>query len=171
MDRISLLAMAPSGETYLARDAFGRVWLMQPRGAGEPEIVDPSLVDKAVAYGGFDRVDEAFDSWADLDRFRQGRVAMIIPEVAVDTDRLDCDDVDEMLTIALRWVDDGEPQRARRAALALLRLRVVREDDHLNERVVALLEELDQPPEVFPTEAKTEEQRAFRDRWNQRPAA
>jgi len=166
MDRITLMAMAPSGETYLARDRVGRIWLIQPLGAGEPEVVDASVVDRAVAHGGFDKVEEAFDSWEALDRFRQERAALAVPDVVVDRERLDIDDVDEMLVVVRRWIDGSEPARARRATIALLRLPVARADAAIHERLVVILEELDQPPRRFHSQPLTADQRAARNRWD-----
>lgn len=165
MDRITLLAMAPSGETFLARDRFGKVWLFQPVGAGETAEVDAGLVERAVAFGGFDRIDEQFDSWEELHQFRQDRAALVVPDVVVDSDRLDDRDVTEMLDVATRWRDAGEPVRAQRAVLALLRLPVARGDANLNERLVSFLEGLAQPPARFPSEPRTAEHRAARERY------
>ena len=166
MDRIALLAMAPSGETYLARDHIGRIWLMPPRGAGEPEVVDVDVVDRAIAYGGFDQIDEEFDSWPDLDRFRQERAALVVPDVIVDRDRLDAEDVCEMVAVVRRWIDDGERGQARRATFALLRLPVALDDAALHERLVTILEELDQPAMPFRSQPVTATKRAARDRWD-----
>ena len=165
MDRITLLAMAPSGETYLARDRFGKVWLFQPVGAGETTEVDAGLVERAVAFGGFDRIDEHFDSWDELERFRQVRAALVVPDVVVDPERLDGDDVTEMLVVATRWRDAGEPVRAQRAVLALLRLPIARADPDLNERLVSFLEGLTQPPARFPSEPRTAMHQAARERY------
>ena len=79
MGSIALLAMAPSGETYMVRDEFGRTWLIQPPGAGDPRVIEPDVVELAVARHGFDRIDRDFPSWSDLDRFRQARAASAAP--------------------------------------------------------------------------------------------
>ena len=135
-------------------------------GAGEPEVVDVKVVDRAVVDGGFDKVDEEFDNWEDLDRFRQERAALVVPDVIVSQERLDAEDVDEMLPVVRKWIDGGEGERARRATFALLRLPVARADDEMHERLVAFLEELDRPPLRFQSPSLSATKRAARDRWD-----
>jgi hypothetical protein len=166
MDPITLLAMAPSGETYLARDRGGRIWLIQPLGAGENEVVDTDLVERAVADGGFDRIDAQFNSWEELDRFRQERAALVVPDIVVDRDRLDAEDVDEMLAVVRKWIDGGERARARRATFAFLKLPIARTEATIHERLVAILEELERPLMRFQSQPVTATQRAARDRWD-----
>lgn len=166
MDRITLLAMAPSGETYLARDRAERVWLFQPIGAGEPEIVDPSLVGRAVAHGGFDRVDRDFESWDDLDRFLNDRASLVVQEFVRDPSELDSHDVARLLAVARSWMDDGHHRRATQTALALLSLPAARADVAVHDRLVALLVELGQPSPRWRSEPKTDAQRAVRERWD-----
>lgn len=71
--RVTLLAMAPSGESYMVSDAADRVWSIRPPGAGEPRMVETEMVDIAIAKHGFERVDREFQSWAEADRFRLER--------------------------------------------------------------------------------------------------
>lgn len=39
-----LLAMPPSGEIFLATDAYGTTWLVHPPGAGGPDKINPAAV-------------------------------------------------------------------------------------------------------------------------------
>jgi len=125
MSPVTLVAMAPSGETFVTREANGRVWLHQPEGAGGAGPIDEATVARAVTDHGFDRIEQDFDGWAALDAFRQERAALVTPPVVVDRDALDLDDVEEMVAVARRWVDEGDGARARRLAFALLRVPAV----------------------------------------------
>lgn len=57
-DEVTLVAMPPSGEVFLARDSDGLLWLVSPPGAGGPERVDEDIVARAIADHGFERIDE-----------------------------------------------------------------------------------------------------------------
>lgn len=151
---VTLLVMPPSGETFLARDAFGTVWLVHPPGAGGPEKVAPSAVDEAVARHGWDRVEESFGSWAELDTARQERVAAGGPRRPVDVSRYDEHDVRRVLRVVSSWLAAGDPVRGRPALHRLLRdAPVVREDDQLYVEVTELLVRLDQVPPTPPRTA------------------
>ncbi len=164
--QITLLAMAPSGETFLARDERGQVWLYQPLGAGAPEIVSESLVERAVADHGFDRIDQSFASWQALDEFRQRRAIRLAERVTVDRDALTLDDVERLLKVAHRWLQDGETGRASRLLTSLLRLPSVRADAPMNDRLLSLLETLAAPPRVVPRPLRTDATAAAaHDRW------
>jgi len=166
-ETITLLAMAPSGETFIVRHPNGQVWLIQPAGAGEPELVDEEVVARAVADHGFHRLDEEFESWADLDDFRQRRAAEVTPEVIVDRDALDLDDVRQFLDAGRRWVADGEGPLALSLALELLRVPVVRADPQALDSVVSFLETLNAAPPDIHSQPTTPLQSAARDRWRQ----
>src|SRR5437588_3073505 len=128
MDDITLLAMAPSGETFFARDRSGRVWLYQPLGAGAPEVVDEDLAERAIADHGFDRIGQGFRTWQALDDFRQVHAERLAPRVKLDRNDLDLDDVARFLAVAQRWATEGEGPRARKLLLRLLRVPAVRAD-------------------------------------------
>ncbi len=114
---IMLIAMAPSGETFITRDGNGRVWLHQPEGAGGAGPIADAVAERAVADHGFDRIDEEFETWAALDEFRQARAARVTPAVIVDRNALDLDDVERLLGVGKRWRAEGQGARARRLVL------------------------------------------------------
>ncbi len=100
MSGYTLLAMAPSGDTYLARDPGGLVWLLQPVVDGESQIVEPDTAERAVATHGFERIDRTFPSWRDLDDFVEEQAARSAPGIDLDPAALDVDDVRRLLGIA-----------------------------------------------------------------------
>ncbi len=159
--------MAPSGETVLVRDQFNRVWLIQPREAGEPRVVDPSLVERAVVYGGFDRVGRSFDNWDELDQERRARASIVTPATVVDRAALDAADVVEMLEVAARWAVAGQVARARHAVLALLGLPLAMADSAVHTRLIAFLREVSEPVSPFQSAPSTAAHRAARDRWTE----
>ena len=144
---ITLLAMPRSGEILLVRDAAGTTWLIHPPGAGEPEIVTEDVVGEAVARHGWDRVDETFPSWAELDVARQRRVAETAPQGRVDVSRFDAEDVRRVVGIVSAWLRSGEVNRGRRALHRLLRdATIIRRDEQLFSAVTEMLTELDDVP-------------------------
>jgi len=140
--QVTLVAMPASGEVFIARDD-GVLWLVSPPGAGGPERVDEEIVERAVAHHGFERIEQDFDGWAELDAERQRRAGEGMPEVQVDLEHLDAEDVAGLLGALERARDRGQVPLARRAALRLLTSPVVRHDDDLYGRVLGFLEELD----------------------------
>ena len=94
MSPIILVAMAPSGETFITRDSSGRLWLHQPEGAGGAGPIDETSAMRAVADHGFEPVDRQFADWASLDDFRPRRAAQATPAVVVDINAFDLEDVD-----------------------------------------------------------------------------
>lgn len=157
--------MAPSGETFLARDRRGQVWLYQPVGAGEPRVVDEALTQRAIADHGFDRVDQEFETWQALDAYRRAHAVPLGPNVQLDRDDLDRENVERFLGVAQRWVAGGEARRARKLVLRLLRLPVVRGDAEVQERLLALLDEFEEPPVRVEPAQLDPLKRAARERW------
>lgn len=139
---ITLVSMAPSGETFIARDRSGRLWLYQPEGAGGAGPIDEALAERAVADHGFDHVDRGFATWADLDQFRQEQAARVTPDVMIDRDGFDRHDVERLLGVAKRWIARGEGHLARRLVTELLRVPAVRSDPELLDKLVSVVEEL-----------------------------
>jgi len=165
MGNIALLAMAPSGETYMVRDEIGRLWLMQPPGAGDPRVIEADVVEVAVARHGFDRVDRDFTSWSDLDDFRQARAASATPPLPVKERPLDLDDVERLFRVVRRWADQGQIPGARRAAFTLLAAPVVRADAEVHGRLLAFVQELEEPASPFVSVAASDEKRRVRERY------
>lgn len=150
---IALLAMAPSGESFLARDQSGTTWLVHPPGAGDAEVVSGEIVDEAVRQG-WDRVEQTFTSWAQLDNARQVRVAATGRQGRVDVSRFDGEDVRRVLAVVDSWQRSGEVIRARRALHRLLQdATVVRADNGLFETVTRVLTELDEASSRWPVPA------------------
>jgi hypothetical protein len=148
--RVTLVAMPPSGEVFLARDGDGVLWLIPAPGAGEPERVDGEIVERAVVDHGFERVEESFATWALLDEERQRRAGIGLTPVTVDFERFDRADVERLLGALGRARGRGQVARARRFAHRLLAAPVLRGDDELYERVVGFLLELDEIPASAP---------------------
>lgn len=143
--QVTLVAMAPSGEVFLVRDA-GVLWLVSPPGAGGPERVDEDAVEVAVAQHGFELIDERFDGWEALDAERQRRAGLDAPAIALDVASFDATDVVRVLGIAERWQAAGSVERPRRVAHRLLEAPAARADDELYARLTLLLRRLDESP-------------------------
>lgn len=171
MDGVTLLAMAPSGEVLLARDAVGQVWLIRPEGAGRPEVIDEELAERGIAEHGFHRVDREFTDWRALDDFRQERAAAVAPAIVVEHESLDLEDVQRLLKVGRRWIAEGNGPRARRLAFELLRVPAVRVHEESHDDVVSLLEKLDRAPVQVRSTPATELQSAARARWREVVAA
>lgn len=148
--RVTLVAMPPSGEVFLARDGDGALWLIPPPGAGEPERVGDETVERAVVEHGFERVEQSFASWALLDEERQRRAGAGLTPAQVDFARFDTDDVERLLGALDRARGRGQVARARRFAHRLLQAPVLRRDGELYDRVVSFLLELDEIPASAP---------------------
>jgi hypothetical protein len=148
--RITLVAMPPSGEVFLARDGNGVLWLIPPRGAGRPEPVDEEIVERAVVDHGFDLIEESFDTWEMLDADRQRRAGEELTPAQVDFSHFDGEDVRRLVRALARARDRGQVSRARRFAHRLLDAPVVRGDHTLLDRIVSFLRELDDIPVPAP---------------------
>ena len=167
MSPIILVAMAPSGETFITRDSGGRLWLHQPEGAGGAGPIDEASAKRAVADHGFEPVDREFADWASLDDFRQQRAARVTPAVVVDVDAFDLDDIHRLLAVGREWKDEGDLTGAWRLVRELLRVPAVRADARAYETLVDFLEELSKP-EDSPSPAPTSPVKArARERWQQ----
>jgi hypothetical protein len=162
---IALLAMAPSGETYMARDPFGRVWLLQPPGAGEPLVIDASVVDAAVGKHGFERVDREFTSWAELDRFRLEMASLTTRLPAAEARPLDLEDVARLFGVVRRWAAGGETSRARQASFALLEEPVVLGDPAVHHRILLFLKDLGEPRSLLAPDPGSDDKAKYHDRW------
>jgi len=115
---VELVAMAPSGETFIARDPEGVLLLFAP--TGPAVAIDDATVDRAVAAG-FDRVEASFGSWRELDRERQRRAGLLRRDVQVDVTSWDVERVRRTLARMEGWVDEGRTTGARRVLHELLR--------------------------------------------------
>jgi hypothetical protein len=148
-----LLAMAPSGETFLVRDRQQTIWLVLPPGAGLPQQASSEDVDEAVARHGWDRIEREYASWSDLDSGRQQLVASHGPQPRVDVSRFDAADVRRVLGVVADWRQRGDAVRGRRVLHRLLReAPIVRQQDDLFDAVNEALTELDtMSPEPPPT--------------------
>jgi hypothetical protein len=149
LGRFTLLAMPPSGEIFLATDAYGTTWLVHPPGAGGPDKISPAAVEatiqEAVARHGWDRVERSFASWSELDTARQRLVGEIYPLPPLEVSDFDEQDVREVLEVVRSWLVAGDSARGRPALHRLLReAPVVRRDDELFEEVTSLLLRLDE---------------------------
>jgi hypothetical protein len=146
-----LLAMAPSGETFLVRDRQRTIWLVLAPGAGLPQQATDQDVDDSIIRHGWNRIDREFNSWSDLDAGRQQLVSSRGPRVQVDVSRFDAEDVRRVLAVVSNWRQRGDGVRGRRLLHRLLReAPVVRLSDELYDAVTEALTELDtmspQPP-------------------------
>ncbi len=155
---VTLVAMPPSGETFLARDSEGVLWLIRPPGAGGPQRADEEVVEIATARHGFERIEQDFAGWEALDAERQRRAGLRAP-AEIDVEAFDATDVDRVLAIADRWRREGDVERPRRVAHRLLEAPIVREDDGLFKRLTSFLRELDEVRGTTPP-AVVDEQRA-----------
>ncbi|HJQ03106.1 MAG TPA: hypothetical protein VJ851_16035 [Jatrophihabitans sp.] len=148
-----LLAMAPSGETFLVRDRQGTVWLVLPPGAGLPQQASGQDVEDAVARHGWNRIDREYTSWSELDAGRQQLVVSRGAQARVDVSGFDAEDVRRVLGVISGWRQRGDAVRGRRVLHKLLReAPIVRRQDELYEAVNEALKELDaMSPEPPPT--------------------
>lgn len=136
----TLVAMAPSGETFISTTSTRGPWLHVAPGAQGAGPIEPADVDRAVADHGFIRVDRAFATWTELDDDRNRRAAEAIAPVEIDVDELDRDDIDELLGVAERWLGQHERARAGRLVTRLLRASVVKSSPALLDAISAILE-------------------------------
>ena len=135
---ITLVAMPPSGEVFIARDGDA-LWLVSPPGAGGPQRVDEETAMRAVADHGFDLIEQSFADWAELDAERQRRAGIGLAEVKIDVEGFDAEDVRGVLRAVERFRQRGQTARARRVAHRLLEAPVVRREDELYAGIMALL--------------------------------
>lgn len=147
---VTLVAMPPSGEVFIARDDDGVLWLIPPPGAGEAERVEQEVVERAVVDHGFDRIEQGFATWELLDAERQRRAGIGLEPTQVDFTRFDAEDVDRLLRALDRARGAGQVARARRFALRLLQAPIVSSDADLLSRVAGFLLELDTIPPSAP---------------------
>lgn len=158
---LRLLALAPSGETYIV-EIGGRTWLVQPPGAGGSRVVDETVVERAVSEHGFDRVDRVFHSAEDLDAYRNEVAARIAPEFATRPESYDADDVRRLLVVAKRWRANRDP-RGVPLVRSLLQTPVVATNAELLSEIAALLDP--GPPDLLTSRPPSEIGRAARERF------
>lgn len=170
-ESITLLALAPSGETLMVRDRSGRIWLIRPPGAGPSQLVDVPVVERAIADHGFLRIEQDFENWETLEAYRQERAAEIMPGVAVSRHALDSEDVRRLLGVARRWITDDRGPQARALALELLRTNAARQDINLHEELVSFLADMNELRPDFVSEPATPLQASARQRWSESLAA
>lgn len=157
---ITLVCMAPSGETFVTRDERGLMWLHQPVGAGGAGPVDEATATFAVAQHGFDRIERTFDDWPALDDYRLERAALVTPAVVVDREAFDVHDVRRLLAVAQEWAAKGDALGASSLVLELLKVPAVRDDPETYAALVEFLEgpgrprPLLGPPPASPLKAK-----------------
>jgi len=137
-----LVAMAPSGETFISRSKRHGLWIHLPPGAGGTGPLDAASADRAVADHGFIQIDRDFDTWDQLEGFRQEEAAKFAPPVVIDPADLDDEDVREMLEVARRWMVEGEASQSRRLLLRLLLVPATLADVELHAEIVAALSAL-----------------------------
>src|SRR4051794_9434772 len=162
---IILVAMAPSGETFITRDSGGRLWLHQPEGAGGAGPIDQESALRAVADHGFEPLDREFADWASLDDFRQERAAQVTPAVVVNVNAFDLEDVDRLLAVGRDWKDEGDLTGAWRLVRELLRVPAVRADATALETLADFLAELSKPQDGPPPVSTSPAKARARERW------
>ena len=135
-----LVAMAPSGETYISFTPDRGYWLHVPVGARGAGPINESMVEQAVALHGFERLGVDVGTWEEL---KQAVEEHTTPPPEIEDATFDAVDVREMLHVARQWAAEGEGDRARRLVVELLKVPTVRSDDHLYDAVVAMLGSLD----------------------------
>ena len=167
MGGIRLLAIAPSGETYVV-EITGRTWIVYPPGAGDPRPADMSAAERAVSDHGFEWVDKVFDNPEELDAYRNEVAARVAPEVATRLELFDEDDARRLLAVARRWHAEGDP-RGTRLARRLLRVPVVRTNADLASDIVDLIDI--ETPVNLTRPAETLVGQVARDRFLDEPAA
>jgi hypothetical protein len=110
-----------------------------------------------VAFHGWDRIEQSFASWVELDTARQRMVADKYPLPPLEVSDFDEEDVRQVLEVVTSWLVAGDSARGRPALIRLLReTPVVRRDDGLFEEVTRLLARLDEetnPPPFSPLTA------------------
>ncbi len=164
---VTLVCMAPSGETFITRNERGLLWLHQPVGAGGAGPVSEATARIAVVEHGFDRVEREFESWDALDEYRLERAAQVTPPIVVDRDAFDVDDVRELLGVAERWAAGGDDVGARELVFELLKVPVVREDDATYEQLLGFLGRLVRPRPIDVPLPSDPRKRRAREAWKQ----
>lgn len=159
-----LVAMARSGEAFVTSDDRHGLWLHMPPGAGGAGLIDEASVERAVAYHDFTRIDRDFETWAELDEFRQREAAKFAPPVEIDPAELDAEDVRDMLGVARRWATEGEAAQSNRLVRRLLTVPAAVANTDLLEEVVAALSWADESSLVVrlrqvPTDTRKSEAR------------
>lgn len=159
---ITLVAMAPSGETFIARDADGVLRLYAP--ARPPEGVDDETVERAL-LAGFDRVEKSFASWAELNAERQRRAGLIRRDVRADVTTWDAARTRRAFSQIASWIVAGRVTSARRVLQELLHAPVVMQEPTLVEEIAELLDRCSEYETVrVPVDAPDERHALARER-------
>lgn len=169
-DSLNLLAMSSAGTTLVLCDRAGQRWLYPPAN-GQPRKLDAEQAERLIAHGELVRVERDFDSWADLDAFRQARAAEAMPSQAVDVELFDRHDIELMLNVARELLSEGDSERARLLVLRLLRAPVVTSDRDLYEQLLGFLDRLERPPLSLAAQPPTPLQQKAHERWGLARAA
>ncbi len=165
---IALVAMAPSGETFIARDADGVLRLYAP--ARPAHAVDGKTVERAL-LAGFDRVEKSFASWAELDAERQRRAGPVRSDVRADVTTWDAARTRRALSSIASWIAEGRVASARRVLHEVLRAPILVEEPALLTEVAELLERTDEYESVtVPVDAPDERHALARERMHLSPA-
>lgn len=170
--------MTATGDVVFAEDGAGRIWLSEALSEDGPLLVDAAAVDDAVARHHLTRVDRSFDSWEELDDFRLQQAEAFLQRFAPRRHDLTADDVRRGLRQIERWVRRRERSMARRLALHLLALDVVRIDETLHREVVRAVDAATTPSgATWLRQDALHSKRALRarervlNRWEAEPAA
>lgn len=169
-DRLNLLAMSSAGTTLVLRDRAGQRWLYPPAG-GQPRKLDAEHAERLIAHGELVPVEQDFDSWVELDAFRQARAAEAMPSQAVDVERFDRHDLELMLSVAREMRSEGDSERARLLVLRLLRAPDATSDRDVYEELLGFLERLEHPSLALVEQPSTPIQQKARERWGVARAA
>jgi hypothetical protein len=165
---ITLVAMAPSGETFIARDADGVVRLYAP--ARPAHAVDGETVERAL-LAGFNRVEMCFASWPELDAERQRRAGLIRRDVRADLTTWDAARTRRAFSQLASWIVAGRVTSARRVLQELLHAPVVMQEHTLVEEIAELLDRCSEYETVrVPVDAPDERHAVARARMHLSPA-
>ncbi len=160
--RVELVAMAPSGETFVARDGAGVLRLYSP--AQAPRVVEEEIVERAI-LAGFDRVGESFTTWAELESARQRRASVLAPSLTTDVSDWDDNRVARALGVVNTWITDGKIAAARRVLYELLRAPGVQRSPATLNQISNLLQRCERREVVHvPTDPPDELKAAARER-------
>ncbi len=177
-DHPRLLAMTATGDVVFAEDGAGQIWLSEALSEDGPLLVDAGAVDDAVAKHHLTRVDRSFDSWEELDDFRVQQAEAFLQRFAPRPHDLTADDVRRGLRQIERRIRKRERPIARRLALHLLDLDVVRLDETLHREVVRALDAATTPSGTTwlgqpapPSERAVRARERVRNRWEAAEAA
>lgn len=139
----TLLGMAPTGEACVVRDDADRVWVSSIYASIRQ--VDPDDVDQIIATHDWNRIDEHFATWPDLEAYRNDNSRMPQPRFP-DLADYDADEIRDVLEETETAYSDEERQSSRSLLLDILdQCPIVLEDTELRAAVIGRLRELTEP--------------------------